>query len=211
MCQRAKPSFRITDKGVASGDMRNMAMTVASLPYTYEQAVAVTMNDRDFEVVARNAIMLLILLTVDNHKAAIDCIIHLWYSVTIKQSHLDILSNHVRPLLQSVVVRIADRTAGSRLAKTWTYGNRALRLVLSKEQWTALLAFTKVPKDLERFPQFANLNRLAITMAPSRVDERQLSLLLGTPSLRFCRERLQQEGILLPLSSSRKDFTIPNP
>lgn len=40
--------------------------TVADLPAEYERPVSAVLNDRDLDVVARNAIMLLVALIVDD-------------------------------------------------------------------------------------------------------------------------------------------------
>lgn len=69
---------------VASGDLRNVAKTIAQIPSSYNQPVDVTINDRDLDIVARNAIMLLIALVVDNIDEAVDCMIHIWYSALIR-------------------------------------------------------------------------------------------------------------------------------
>ncbi len=60
----------------ASGDIRNVAKTIAQIPSSYSQSVDVTMNDLDLDVVARNAIRLLIALVVDDIDMAVDCITH---------------------------------------------------------------------------------------------------------------------------------------
>ncbi|KAK2758931.1 mynd finger family protein [Colletotrichum kahawae] len=60
----------------ASGDLRNIVKTIAKLPNSYTQPIEVTINDRDLDIVARNAIMLLIALVVDDVDVAADCIIH---------------------------------------------------------------------------------------------------------------------------------------
>ncbi|KAK1490750.1 hypothetical protein CCUS01_14345 [Colletotrichum cuscutae] len=62
----------------ASGDLRNVVKTIAKLPDSYTQSIEVTMNDRDLNIVARNVIMLLISLVVDDVDIAADCIIHVW-------------------------------------------------------------------------------------------------------------------------------------
>ncbi|ODM16214.1 hypothetical protein SI65_08213 [Aspergillus cristatus] len=64
----------------ASGDLRNIVKTVARLPRSYSHSLEITINDRDFEIVARNIILLLIALVVEKVDEAVDCIIHLWYS-----------------------------------------------------------------------------------------------------------------------------------
>ncbi|KAK6218393.1 hypothetical protein QIS74_06273 [Colletotrichum tabaci] len=75
----------------ASGDLRNVIKTIAQLTESYTQTVEVTMNDRDLDIVTRNAILLLIALAVEDFDASADCIIHVWYSTFLRKSDLDIL------------------------------------------------------------------------------------------------------------------------
>ena len=49
----------------ASGDLRNVIQSVASLPPIYDQRVNIVLNDLDLDTVARNLIMLLVLLAVE--------------------------------------------------------------------------------------------------------------------------------------------------
>lgn len=90
------------------------------------------MNDLDLDIVARNVIMLLIALTVDNMDEVADCIIHIWYSALIRKSALDILQQRVRPLIEDVCEKIKSKLSSAILAKTWTFGQRSMRLVLKK-------------------------------------------------------------------------------
>ena len=50
------------------------------------------MNDRDLDIVARNVILLLIVLVVENIDEAVDCIIHICYSALVRKSDMDLLS-----------------------------------------------------------------------------------------------------------------------
>ena len=72
---------------------------LADLLTTYSQSLSITINDRDFDVVARNIMILLVALVVDKEEA-IDCIIHLWYSALVRDSDMDILLNRVRRLIE---------------------------------------------------------------------------------------------------------------
>ena len=74
----------VTDDNVASGDLRNVVKTVASLPNDYSKTVSLVINDRDFDIVARNVIMLLIVLVVSDPIQAVDCLLHIWYSTLVR-------------------------------------------------------------------------------------------------------------------------------
>lgn len=167
------------------------------------------MNDFDLDIVARNVIMLLIALTVDNIDEAADCIIHIWYSALIRKSDLDILQQRVRPLIEDVCEKIKNKIPGTILAKTWRFGQRSMRLVLERSSWDNLLFYMNIPEGLtiER----ANQIRTAVTLAESRKDYRDRHLLLQSRSHRIAKNRYWTDGLLLPFGSPRHEFKEPNP
>jgi hypothetical protein len=167
------------------------------------------MNDRDLDVVARNAIMLLIAFVVDNIDEAIDCIIHVWYSALIRKSDLNILQQRIRPLIESVCEKIKSRASGSLLGKTWKFGQRYLRLVLEKSSWDSLFFSINIPEGLTA--RQANQARTAVTLAESRKDYRDRNLLFQSPSHRIAKDRFWRDGLLLPFGSRRDAFREPNP
>ncbi|OTA07713.1 hypothetical protein A9Z42_0086210 [Trichoderma parareesei] len=193
----------------ASGDLRNVVKTLAEIPSSYNEPVTVTVNDRDFDIVARNAILLLIALVLDDMDEAIDCIIHIWYSALIRRSDLEILQQRIRPLIESVCAKVKGKQSTSILAKTFTFGQRSLRLVLQKSSWDDLLAYMSVPAGLTA--EQANRIRVACTLAESRKDYRHRQWLMQSPSHRVAKERFRQDGVLLPFGSSRDEFQEPNP
>lgn len=179
------------------------------LPGSYNQPINITMNDLDPDIVARNVIMLLIALTVDDTDEAADCIIRIWYSALIRKSDLDILQQRIRLLIESVCHKIENKTPSSLLGKTWTFGQRSLRLVLEKSSWDNLLSYMDIPAGLTM--ERANQIRTAVTLAESRKDYRDRNLLLQTtPSRRIAKNRYWADGLLLPFGSLRLDFQEPN-
>lgn len=201
----------ITDQmsSPASGDLRNVVKTIACIPTSYSNKVCVTLNDRDLDIVARNVILLLIALTCEDTAQAVDCMLHVWYSALIRGKHFDILSNHVRPLIQDVNTKIKNKAAGVVLGKTWTFGTRTLRLVLSKEDWSAILSCLEIPDGLSA--EKPNDIRTAVTTAPSRIDFRERRMTALPPAHRVCANRFHEDGTLLPFGCSRDDFNTPNP
>ncbi|RJE17186.1 hypothetical protein PHISCL_10477, partial [Aspergillus sclerotialis] len=83
-----------------SGDLRNVIKTVARLPISYSRSLEITINDREFDIVARNIILLLIALVVENVDEAVECVIHVWYSALVRESDIDILHCRIRPLIE---------------------------------------------------------------------------------------------------------------
>lgn len=126
----------------ASGDLRNVIKTIVDLPDTFAQQIEMTINDRDFDVVARNAILLLLAFSAPGItsptttlSSIAETLIHLWYSVLIRASALSHVRSTVQPLISEVCRRIADKPRGVHLGKTWQFGQqRTLRLVLTKEE-----------------------------------------------------------------------------
>jgi len=167
------------------------------------------MNDRDLDIVARNAIMLILLLAVEDTEAAIDCVLHIWYSAQISEVHLALLSTTVQPLIKDICTKISQRPDSKLQGKTWSFSNRRLRLVLTKQAWNSVLSYLDPPAGLTS--QQANSIRLAVTMAPERKDYLERYLFAHPPARRLGTLRYRQDGILLPFGHSRNAHSIPNP
>lgn len=186
-----------------------MIKTIAAVPQEYTHSFSAIINDLDFDIVARNVIILLVALALNDVARTVDCMLHIWYSAFIKQDHLDILTSTIRPLVEEIVGKIANKSAGAIFGKTWTYGSRSLRVVSSKEQWSMLLSYLETPQGLSL--KQAQEARLEITLAKERQDNKDRRMFAQPPAHRVCGERFREEGILLPFGQSRKDFILPNP
>jgi hypothetical protein len=112
--------------------------SLTGLSETYAGHCEVVVNDKDSDIVARNAILLLTALNF-SPDAATPMMLHMWYSALVPAQMLRSLRDNVLPLVQEVCNKIQAKPAQSLLSKTWTYGTRSLRLVLAKEQWDHLL------------------------------------------------------------------------
>ncbi|KAJ5890842.1 uncharacterized protein N7473_007070 [Penicillium subrubescens] len=194
---------------VSSGDLRNVVKTVAHLPNSYNQSLEITLNDRDFDIVARNLILLLVALVVQNSDQAIDCIIHLWYSALVRESDIDILNNQIRPLIQDVYEKVKNKSPNTILGKTWTFGSRSLRIVLEQTSWTRLLSFFDKPAGLTA--KKASKVRAENTLAHSRRDYRDRHMIYLPSSQRIPFHKFRQDGLLLPFGFPRHEFKKPNP
>lgn len=193
----------------ASGDLRNVIKTIAQLPNSYNQAVEVTINDRDLDVVGRNVILLLIALVVDDIDKATDCIIHVWYSALVRKSDIDILQQQIRPMIEEICQKTKGKAANSLLAKTWTFGQRSLRLVLQKSAWDTLLKSLDSPGGLNAAQ--ANEVRKAVTLSEERRDFLDRHLMFQADFHRVALTRFREDGLLLPFGDSRGEFQHPNP
>jgi hypothetical protein len=167
------------------------------------------MNDRDFDIVARNAVILLVAMVVEDIDKAVDCMIHIWYSALIRSTDLDLLQSSIRPLIKTVCTKIANRAPGALIRKTWTFGSRTVRLVLRQEAWMTLLSYFEVPSGLDL--QRAQEVRTAVTMAHERRDYRERRMLAQLAAHRVCANKFREDGILLPFGHTRELFDTPNP
>ncbi|KAI1101065.1 hypothetical protein F4804DRAFT_317033 [Jackrogersella minutella] len=193
----------------ASGDMRNLLVTLASMGDGCRSPMRIYMNDRDGDIVGRNATMLLLALTEDDSTVVADNIIHTFYSAFIPQSLYETLQGKIRDMVQDVCKKIEAKAPDTVLAKTWTFGSRSLRLVLAKKQWFELLASLELPPGLTI--EKAHQIRQSVTLAAERVDFRERSYFSQTPGERTSGQRFRESGVLLPFGAPRDSFTIPNP
>ncbi|TGO85026.1 hypothetical protein BPOR_0439g00050 [Botrytis porri] len=151
----------------ASGDIRNVVKSLVELPIAYEGKCELIINDKDFDIVARNTILLLTALVFDPIEAA-DIMIHIWYSAFITESSLQKLQEKVLPLIEDVCKKVAGRPGQSLQSKTWTFGTRTICLVLPKASWDLLPSFFKVPDGLSASK--AQKVMVETTLPPSRRD-----------------------------------------
>jgi hypothetical protein len=163
----------------------------------------------DFDVTARNIIMLLVAAAVDDPDVASDCMLHLWYSASIRQQHLDIMRDVVRPLIEDVNKKIASRAPGSMQRKSWILGSITIQVVLEKEQWASLLSRLDLPDGMDAAK--ARRTRQAVTLATSRKDYRQRHMVTQLPAHRVCCQKYYEDGMLLPFGEALDDFNVPNP
>ncbi|KAF7928559.1 uncharacterized protein EAE98_005615 [Botrytis deweyae] len=192
----------------ASGDIRNIVKSLVELPIAYEGKCELIINDKDFDIVARNAILLLTALVFDPIEAA-DIMIHVWYSAFITDSYLRKLQEKVLPLIEDVCKKVAGRPGQSLQSKTWTLGTRSISLVLPKASWDLLPSFFKVPDGLSASK--AQKVMVDTTLPPSRRDYIERQFYARPPAWRVCATKFRTDGMLLPFGYSRKDFTMPNP
>lgn len=158
---------------------------------------------------ARNIIFLLVALVVENPDEAIDCITHLWYSTLVRDSDIDILSSHVRPLVNEICDKIQSKPSGALLAKSWTFGSRSLRVVLERSFWNRLLSYLKAPAGLTA--EQSQKLRAEIVLASLRRDYRDRHMSFFSPAQRISFHGFRQDGLLLPFGMWRGDFVHPNP
>lgn len=158
---------------------------------------------------ARNIILLLIALTVEQVDEAVDCILHLWYSALVRESHIEILQRHIRPLFEEVCGKIKENTSGGLFGRTWTFRQCSLTVFLEKSSWDRILSFVDKPEGFSA--EHAREVRTATTLAESRIDYRDRHLCCLSPVKRVAFAKFRQDGLLLPFGHPRHEFREPNP
>ncbi|KAH8674391.1 hypothetical protein BGZ60DRAFT_468760 [Tricladium varicosporioides] len=204
----------------ASGDLRHVVRTIASLPHNMMQQFDVTMNDLEFDVVARNTILLLLALTIQDSTTAeastsplsnAEALIHVWYSASFPSYVLSQLQDRVKPLITEVCSKITHKPPSTTLGETWKFSNgRTLRLVLKQKDWLRLADFLDVPEDMS--VEDAAAIRRTVTLAPERLDYRDRWYFKdASPFMRIAKQKFQEDGILIPFGHPRTAFDTPNP
>jgi len=92
---------------------------------------ALPQSSKDFDIVAWNAIPLLIALHIDRFEAE-SIMLHFWYSALIVEAILRSLQEKILPLIEEVCAKIKDKATNLLRAKTWRYGKISLCLTLQK-------------------------------------------------------------------------------
>lgn len=184
------------------------------------QQFDVTMNDLEFDVVARNTILLLLALTIQDSTTAeastsplsnAEALIHVWYSASFPSYVLSQLQDRVKPLITEVCSKITHKSPSTTLGKTWKFSDgRTLRLVLKQKDWLRLTDFLDVPQDLS--VEDAAAIRRTVTLAPERLDYRDRWYFKdASPFIRIAKQKFQEDGILIPFGHPRRAFDTPNP
>ncbi|RMZ42089.1 hypothetical protein AFCA_006832 [Aspergillus flavus] len=191
----------------ASGDLRNLVKTIASLPERYCGRIHVDINDRDETVVARNLIFLLVAFHLPPDIAS-EAIIHLWYSAFLPEPLLQSIRNAVCPTIRELLEVSPVQISGV-LQKTWSCGSSTLAATLSRKEWNRILSYLPDIPGMS-YDKAAALHKSG-TLAHSRRDYRDRALFAMHPSWRLSMLKFRSDGILLPLGASRETFRVPNP
>lgn len=189
--------------------MRSAILSIVNLPQNYCGSLSIVLNDEDIAIVARNVIFLLVFFVEDDPFQAAEHVIHIWYSTLVTDTCYSMLLRKVKPLVQEVCDRISQRPGLANIGKTWGFGERSLRVVLTRDNWFLLLSYFDVPSGLEGAS--ADRVRKRFTLAPERVDITEERMVLRTSSGRLGTHKFLRDGMLLPFSQSREGYAIPNP
>lgn len=204
---------------VASGDLRNLIKTIRSLPDSFSPQMDVTVNDWEFDVVARNAVILLLIFASLNDKTSsqpsfdstAEALIHVWYSAFIPKSLATSLKSEIGKLLGDSRTHTTEAVHQGMVRKTWTFSrSKILSITLPPDRWPLVAEYLKVPAGLTQ--QSAKKIREAVMLSPERADYRDRWYYKdASPSMRLAKRKFRRDGLLLPFGHSRTDFDIPNP
>ena len=185
-----------------------MITTVESLPDSYSNSCDIVLNDWDWDIVARNIVLLLIALHIDRKTAPL-VMLHIWYSAFVPRSLLQILQKDILPLINEVCDKIKNREASSLQSKKWRFGRVTMRVTLPKLNWDNLQSFFDNPAGFTS--ETALKLRQLVTLAQHRKDYVDRSLNEKPPAWRLCTKDFRVHGLLLPLGTPRGAFDTPNP
>jgi hypothetical protein len=184
--------------------------TVNSIPDDFDKNILIVINDKDMDVAARNAIILLIICTIGDPDMAADLIIHLWYSSLLTESHMEILQTVILPIIQRCCDDMASKPGWGLLSRKWTLpSGDSLNIAFCKDDWMRMLDYLRVPEGLTR--RRADEIRKRVTLQPLRRDYQETLLSAMKPGERVARDKFLNDGLLLPFGASTEGFTVPNP
>ena len=193
----------------ASGDIRNIVESITQgLLDGYNGRCTLVINDINFMVVTRNAILLFVALSLKPDEE-VPIMIHVWYSALLPHLMTDTLCHVVLGRIVEVCEKIKDKPSTSLHAKTFSFGKRSLRLVLKKHQWDELKDYFNVLQSLTE--EGAQAIRRSVMLASERIDHLHRALCNQPSPIRVATVTFREDCILLPHGASRGKFDTLNP
>ncbi|KAF7345460.1 hypothetical protein MVEN_01564100 [Mycena venus] len=182
----------------ASGDIRNLVLTVNDLPDNYTGKCTILFNDINGIVVNRNLVILFVLLTAGADVAeAAELAVHLMYSAALTPA----MANYVRQCIETIYGThgpqsgVWDTRGAGKLRSLQRMSDIQLALQMFRSQYKLQVAF-------------ANMH--SVMWSPERVDYRDRYLASLEPGHRVSFYRFRTTGVLAPFSVDVGHFTEPN-
>ena len=176
------------------------------LPASYNGTCSVVLNDKNYNVVARNITMLLLAAQLPPLDAA-ELILHVWYSSRLSQDMLATVEKYVKEPVADVVSKIKGKPDNVMQSKKWTYGAVEMTVCLYKPQWTSLLQILEAKHGVQKTEE----ERQKVVLAPTRVDYRDRELYSLSGPRRMSSARFRDTGVLAPFGACLSRFDRPNP
>ncbi|KAJ7114112.1 hypothetical protein C8R44DRAFT_231191 [Mycena epipterygia] len=182
----------------ASGDLRNLIMTVNALPDNYAGKCDILCNDLNGIVVNRNLVILYTLLTAgaDVVEAA-ELAVHLMYSAALTPA----MAKHVRACTEAIY--------GTHGAQSGVWDTKGAGKIRSLQRFSDLQLALKMFRSKYKFST-ALASMHSVMWSPERVDYRDRYLSALEPSHRVGFSRFRTTGVLAPFAVNVSHFTEPN-
>lgn len=190
----------------ASGDLRNVICSINELSSSYKDTCTIVVNDKNYNVVARNVTMLLLAAQLPPVDAA-ELILHIWYSGRLSQSMLVAIEKYVKEPVADVVAKIKGKSDVNIQSKKWTYGAVTMTVCLYKPQWITLLQILEAKHEVQKTEE----ERRKVVLAPTRIDYREREFYKLSGPRRMCSTKFRKTGILAPFGSCLDQFESSNP
>ena len=116
------------------------------------------------------------------------------------------LQKTIKPLIADVVSKIVGKPSSVLFSKTWTFGTSKVSARLYREQWNFLLATLEKAHNIDDTENSCKF----IMFNDTRLDYRERSLFLLSPSRRLCTHKMRKDGVLLPFGCCLEEFNFPN-
>lgn len=182
----------------ASGDLRNLIMTVNDLPDNYKGKCDILCNDLNGIVVNRNLVMLFVLLTAgaDIVEAA-ELAVHLMYSAALS------------PAMAKYIRQCTETIYGTHGRESGVWDTRGTGKIRSLQWISHIQPALQMFRSTYKLPG-ALANMRSVMWSPERVDYRDRYLSTLEPGHRVAFSRFRTTGVLAPFAVDVQHFTEPN-
>jgi len=168
------------------------------------------LNDENFDNAARSLILLLILRCTDDKRLAIDTVLHVWYSVLLNSSQLELLMNRVLPELKHMSEAVENQSDGALCQRNWALeAGVTISATFLKEQWMTLPSLFDNIKGTVDEGFYVALCRMGESSKPTRVDYRDLRAICMTEGYRAAYLWYQVHGVIPSTSSKFSRYLNP--
>lgn len=202
----------------ASGDLRNIISTINGTAGSF--TVKVVANDREPYIAIRNLMLLLLLgskseSSLDDDKEAasrlhIETAIHLWFSAMLRPDMAQALRQLCAEKLDKIRAAAGKPgAAGSTLIGTTVQLSNGctVRCIFTRNDWKTLFAMLD---SANITAAKATTSRHGVTQAPERLDYRDRHLDIIRPAHRNSKVQYWRDGMVLPFSVDRSEYSVPN-
>jgi hypothetical protein len=183
----------------ASGDLRHFFRSMAGLPQDFKPTLEVLLNDREVKIVARNFIILFLL--VKHGEKAIVTVINLWYSSSLTTVQKLLVTTEVTEVFKE----FADPCQFPKF-KQFKFGPVILVAQLDRRVWTSIAEMVSSPISFQGLLD----NRNQIMLHPGRRDYRDRYMNRLSPAERLSFDSFRHHGLLLPYGAFNSHLNAPN-